>query len=432
MDQPKDLGGVRFLDLIADRETALRYVAVLGLQFGQVLPLSFVGLMLPIVFREQGLALNMFWVFAVPSIPVWLRPLWAPLVDRYGSARFGRRKSWFLPCTLMGALSYGLLAMWDPIPENLALIISLLTITSTFMTTQDVAIDGYMIENIEDRERPAAAAALDVCRNVSMFIAWGGLVLIYSAYGWSFALLSAASLLVCFSLPAFIRKEPPPPAIAVGQTPSLARLLRRRDAQVVLPLCFAVGLLGGFAAALYPTFLIDKGFTSSEVALIAGPATLLGTLIGAAITANFLRRYGYRATLGVACVVVCFGSFPIAWLAQQPDPGWLMVFCITLNGLALPSFLDVGFQAVRLKWASKTQAGTEYTTQIVFVRAGFSSATALGGVLAFELGWFRYFLMAGVLVSLVAFALWRLFDRIEALVDERDEAEQRAAIHAAS
>jgi len=420
---PESGSDVRFRDLIADRSTAVRYTAVLGLQFGQVLPLSFVGLMLPIVFREQGLALNMFWVFAIPSLPVWLRPLWAPLVDRYGSARFGRRKSWFLPCTIMGALSYTVLSMWQPIPENLALIIALLTVTSTFMTTQDVAIDGYMIENIHDHERPVAAAALDVCRNVSMFVAWGGLVFIYSHFGWSYALLSAAGLLVFFSIPAFIRKEPPPPQISLRQRPSLMRLLRRRDAQMVLPLCFAVGLFGGFAASLYPTFLVDKGFTSAQVALIAGPATLIGTLIGATITASFLRRFGYRATLGVACVVVCFGSFPIAWLALQPEPGWLLVFCITLNGLALPSFLDVGFQAVRLKWASKSQAGTEYTTQIVLLRAGFSSATALGGLLAFEFGWFRYFLIAGVSVSCVAFLLWRLYDRVEGLVDQRDEAE---------
>ncbi|MFK7914838.1 MAG: MFS transporter [Pseudomonadales bacterium] len=407
-------------DLFANRATTGRYAAVLGLQLGQFLPLSFTALMLPIVFREQGLALNMFWLFSIPSIPTWLRPLWAPLVDQYGSSRLGRRKTWFLPCTLFGAAVYVLLSTWQPVPDNIVMIITVLTVASTIMTTQDIAIDGYMVENIADHERPVAAAALDICRNLSMFIAWGGLVLVYDAWGWTAALSGAAVLLVLFSLPAMVRREPPPPKISELEAPSLLRLLKRPDAQRVLPLCLLIGLVGGMMVSLYPTFLIDKGFSSSEVALIAGPATLFGTLIGASITAWYLRRFGYKSTLLVSIWVVLFGFLPIAWLALQPQPGWLMVFLLTLNGLALPSFLDVSFQAVRLKWTSKAQAGTEYTTQMVLMRAGFSAASAVGGFIAYYVGWFYFFLAAGFMVSFGAFAIWWTFDGIEALVDERD------------
>lgn len=412
----------RFADLLSDRATAGRYTAVLGLQLGQFLPLSFTALMLPIVFREQGLALNMFWLFTIPSIPTWLRPLWAPLVDKHGSAKLGRRKSWFLPCTLFGALVYVLLSSWQPVPDNIVIIITVLTIASTIMTTQDIAIDGYMVENIAEHERPVAAAALDICRNLSMFIAWGGLVFVYDAWGWGAALSTAAALLVLFSLPAIVRPEPPPPRISLQEPPSLLRLLQRPDARRVLPLCLLIGLVGGMMVALYPTFLVDKGFSSSEVALIAGPATLLGTLIGASITAWYLGRFGYKSTLLVAVWVVLFGFLPIAWLALQPEPGWLTVFLLTLNGLALPSFLDVSFQAVRLKWASKAQAGTEYTTQIVLMRAGFSCASAVGGFIAFYIGWFYFFLVAGLMVSFGAFVIWWAYDGIEALVNERDRA----------
>jgi len=87
----------RFRDMFADRATALRFTSILGLQMGQVFPAAFFGLMLTAIYRENGLPLDMFWVFAVPSIPTWLRPLWAPLVDGIGSRRLGRRKSWFIP-----------------------------------------------------------------------------------------------------------------------------------------------------------------------------------------------------------------------------------------------------------------------------------------------------------------------------------------------
>ena len=93
-------------DLIANRETTLRFTAVLGLQMGQIFPASFIGLFLPVIYREQGLALDMYWVFTLPAIPTWIRPLWAPFVDRTGSRVIGMRKTWFIPCTAFGALSY--------------------------------------------------------------------------------------------------------------------------------------------------------------------------------------------------------------------------------------------------------------------------------------------------------------------------------------
>ena len=47
-------------------------------------------------------------------------------------------------------------------------------------------------------------------------------------------------------------------------------------------------------------------------------------------------------------------------------------------------------------------------------------AVAVGGVMAEHLGWFYYFLIAGSLISVACFVLYRLFDTVEALVEIRD------------
>ena len=88
--------------------------------------------------------------------------------------------------------------------------------------------------------------------------------------------------------------------------------------------------------------------------------------------------------------------------------------------------MDVTFQAARLKWASKSQAATDYTTQIVTMMAGLSLSTAIGGVLAEHLGWFYYFMVAGMLISGACFLLYAVYDRIELLVDARDADELAA------
>lgn len=413
-------------DLLRDRDTRSRYAAVLGLQMGQVLPQSFIALFLPVIFREQGLPLDMYWVFTLPAIPTWLRPLWAPLVDRTGSRVLGMRKTWFIPCTLFGALAYFSLALFAPTLDNLSVIIAILVVKATFMTTQDIAIDGYMVENIRDEERSVGAAVLDIGRNLSRFLAMIAIPYIYSIAGWAAAVVCASTLLVLFSVPGILRPEPPRPERFNQHPPSLSRLLGRPDSYYIFPLCFLIGLMGGLIATLYPTYLSDLGFSIGELAFLLAPATLVGTVFGASVTSVCLRRLGYKTTMLLAAFGILMAVLPIIWLGSLGNPTFPVVFVVTLTAIAFPSLLDVTFQAARLKWASRTQAATDYTTQIVTLMAGISLATAIGGFLAEHLGWFYYFLLAGTLISGTCFLLYFLFDRIEMLVDARDAAEQRS------
>lgn len=389
---------------------------------GQVLPNAFVSLMLPVIYREQGLSLDMWWVFTLPLIPTWLRPLWAPFVDRTGSRRFGMRRSWFIPCTTFGAAAYLAMTLWEPTLEHLSILIALLVLKSTVMTTQDIAIDGYMVENIRDRERPVAAALLDIGRNVSMFIAWAGIAWVYDLYGWMAAMSTASGLLFLFSLPGMLRREPPRPPQFEQNRPSLKSLFQRRESYYIYPLCFGAAFAQGLIPTLFPTFLSDLGFRAAEVATIAGPATLIGTLIGAGVASVCLRRYGYKRTFLFGAMAMVFAILPIVWMGTLDAPGYAVVFAVTLNGLALPSLVTVAFQAARLKWASKAQAATDYTTQIVTMAAGYGLSTAVGGFLAHHIGWFWYFIVGGMASISMCFVLYHFYTTVEAIVDERDAA----------
>ena len=110
----------------------------------------------------------------IPSIPTWLRRLWAPLVDGVGSRRIGLRKTWFIPCTVFGALAYLSLAGFEQEIETLAIIITILTIKTLFLTTQDIAIDGDKVDYLADRERGMGAVVMDIGRNVAPFSSWAG------------------------------------------------------------------------------------------------------------------------------------------------------------------------------------------------------------------------------------------------------------------
>jgi MFS family permease len=419
----------RMRDVFADRATFAKFAAILGLRMGQVFPAAFFGLMLTAVYREKGLPLDMFWVFMIPSIPTWLRPLWAPLVDGVGIARLGLRKTWIIPCTLFGALAYLSLAAFEPELDALAIIIAILTIKTAFMTTQDIAIDGYIVENLTDRERGVGAAVVDIAANVAQFTSWAGVAWVYGVYGWPAAVTLSAGLLVLFSIPGVIRAEPPPPPQAVsrrarGERPSLVKLLRRPDTRIILPLTALTSFGFALIPSLYIAYLVDVGFRVREIGpLILAPATLLGTVIGSSLTVWFLNRFGYKRTVLFSSFLLIPTVVPIIWMGTLEDPGLLVVFLVTLNGIILPSFMGVAIAASRLKWSSKTQAGTDYTAFVVIASAAASASLGVGGVLAEHLGWALYFGIAGVFVTACCFVFYLLFDRIETLVEARDAAE---------
>lgn len=423
----------RIRDAFADGPTFYKFAAILGLRMGQVFPAAFFGLMLTAVYREQGLALDMFWVFMIPSVPTWLRPLWAPLVDGVGSRRLGLRKTWIIPCTLFGAGAYLSLAAFEPTLDALAIIITILTIKTTFMTTQDIAIDGYIVENLSDRERGVGAAVIDIATNVAQFTSWAGVAWVYGVYGWSAAVALSAGLLVLFSIPGVLRREPPPPAQAIqrrarGERPSLLSLLRRPDTRIIIPLTALTSFGFALIPSLYVAYLVDVGFRVKEIGpLILAPATLLGTILGASLTVWTLNRLGYKRTVLFSSFLLVPTVVPIIWMGTLQNPSLLVVFLVTLNGIILPSFMGVAVAASRLKWSSKTQAGTDYTAFVVVATMAASAALGVGGAIADAVGWAWFFALAGAFVTGCCFVFYALFDRIEALVDSRDAVELAGA-----
>ena len=197
-------------------------------------------------------------------------------------------------------------------------------------------------------------------------------------------------------------------------------MLKRPDTRLILPLIMFLSFAGALIPSLYIAFLVDVGFTVGEIGpLILAPATLIGTILGASVTAWYLNRFGYKKTILTAAFLIVPTVIPIIWMGSLEDPSLLVVFLVTLNGITLPSFLQVAMAASRLKWASKTQAATDYTSYIVAASASGSAALAIGGVLAEHLGWYNYFIVAGGILIVGCFVFYRVFDRVDAIVDAR-------------
>ena len=123
-----------------------RKIAVLSaLYFVQGMPFSFVTGALSLYLIDRGIQASALGFLGVLFLPYWLKALWAPLVDRFGGARFGRRRSWILPLQLLLAgTCLAASSVTGHREVNLSLALGLVLLMNLFVAAQDVAVDGRL------------------------------------------------------------------------------------------------------------------------------------------------------------------------------------------------------------------------------------------------------------------------------------------------
>lgn len=390
---------------------------------GQSFPGALAAVALPALFRENGLPLEMFWLFALPLIPGWFRWLIAMVIDNYGNEKFGYRKSWILPCTLTGTGFYLAISYVDPMPTYLWLIICLLVIKSVIMTAQDVAVDGLAAESFNATERPAGAAIIVFLMFMGT-VAAQGMVAAIPQFGWQPMMVVAAGLLFVVALPTLLRTEAPAPKAArerrlAMESASVLEFIARRDSRLIMPLLLAIGFSSNLMRAMLPVYLVDLGLSLTQIGLIFGTAVVTGTSLATYLTPSLSRRLG-RTKL-TSWVVA--GYIPCCLLFLAMNLNDLSITLVTL-ALAYVMFISTSIwmlvMEARLEWTTKRQAATDFSSQASVANLGEWAGASAGGFLAAAFGWLWFFNIAWTLSATAGIAFVCLLAPIKKLIGDRD------------
>ena len=158
-----------------------KLATLFALYFAQGLPFGFQVGALPLLLRERGASLEAIGFAGALAAPWLAKAAWAPLVDRYGSRRFGRRKSWIVP--MQAALAAG--ALCAAHTHDMTLLTALILLMNLCAATQDIAVDGLAVSTIEPRELGLANAVQVVGYKFGMLMSSGLLLSMNDVIGWS-------------------------------------------------------------------------------------------------------------------------------------------------------------------------------------------------------------------------------------------------------
>lgn len=287
-----------------------RLLVVFMLGFASGLPIALVGGTLQAWFKTSGASIVLIGFTSLIGQPYSYKYFWAPLLDKYSPvSTLDRRRSWMLAMqiTIIGLIIC--MAMFKPeavvhlYKWDVPVLFLLGIVLSTCSATQDIAIDAYRIEVLKHDERGLGSALGIEGYRVAMLASGGFALVLADKLGWQVTYICMAGLMLIGVLATLI--APPVQNIEKSNKSlktiiiaSFKDFLLRKNAWLILLLIILYKLGDAFSHALSTTFLLDLGFSLTEVGLINKVLGVVATLIGVFVGGLFMTRVGlYRALL---------------------------------------------------------------------------------------------------------------------------------------
>jgi PAT family beta-lactamase induction signal transducer AmpG len=400
-----------------------RQLVILLMGFASGMPFLLSGSVLTYWMATEKVDLTTIGIFGLVGLPYALKFAWAPLVDRMPwpvlDRWLGRRRSWMLVTQIGILLSVLLLALSNPV-SGPWLTAFAAVLVAFFSATQDIAIDAYRIEILNDDEQGAGAATTQLGYRIALWIVDALALLLPSFVPWPVVLSAIAGLAVVGIVTTFLADEPrsallPP---ASGATNWIKEAVIRPFAEFVayrgwvVILLFALlykygDALGGSMAR---PFYVQMGFSGPEIFGVTKSFGVAATIAGGLAGGVLVARYGIFRSLFVAGILQAITNLLFSWLAEAGHDIVVLTIAIALDNFT-GALGGVAFIAYLSSLCTKGMAGTQYALLTSLMAFGRTALSAGGGWLAAHTGWTIFWVLTTLLAIpglLLLLWLWHL------------------------
>lgn len=410
-------------------DPSLMLIGLLGFFSG--LPLALTASTLTAWLADAQVARSSIGLFAAIATPYALKFLWAPLLDGlripFLTARLGRRRSWLLITQALLATAIAAMAFTNPAvnPWMTALVG---VIIATLSATQDTAIDAYRVERLTPAQQGSGAAWATFGYRIGMLVSGAGALYLADRLGWQttyllMAALVGTSIVITLMMKEGFRFQVPGSNEAAesrsithgNQTSSLEAGTRNlatfladyviapfRDFMTrpmwlqVLAFVILYKLGDAFMGVMFNPFLLDLGFTKTEIAKVVKFYGLIATLLGTFAGGWVVARVGmFRALLLCGFMHMLTNFLLIVQARLGADLHFLTVSISLENftgGMSTAAFIAYLSALCRLNYTA-----TQYALLSSLAAFGRTWLSTPSGALAESVGWEVFFAIASLM-----------------------------------
>ena len=399
-------------------QTLYKIGLLTSLYFSQGLPNGFFTQALPVLLRHYNFSLAAIGLTSLLSLTWAFKFIWSPLVDQFGSNRFGYRKSWIVPLQLMAVLLLILTSLLSPQHAPMV-IVSMALLANLIAATQDVATDALAIDVLTPEERGIGNGIQIAGYRIGMILGGGVVLIVFDHFGWGSTFLMLSMLLLVGSVPIGLYREPPhlvQSAVTHDRHRYVSLILdsfRRPHMGLWLVVLMTYKAGDSLGSAMLRPLLVDRGLQLAAIGWMIGTIGFSAGLGGAVVGGLVLNLVGRTRSIIVFGLMhmLSMGLYALS-AAGLGTEGWLYGFCAFeyfAGSLASVALFTHMMDRCRIE-----ASATDYTVQASTLAFAMSVVGATSGFLADSVGYTMLFILSAVL-GLVGVAVFMLIHNVQSL-----------------
>ncbi len=373
-----------------------RVAVMLPLGFAAGLPNPVTGSTLAAWLATEGLTPAAIGAFALVSLPYNFKFVWAPLLDRFAVPWLGRRRGWMAlaQLTLLGAIA-GM--GWIAPSTSLGLLAMAALAVAFLSATQDIVSDAYRTDLLPEQERASGTAVFVAGYRVALLAAGGGALILSDRLAWREVYALLGGLMALGVVATWLAPRPEtvaerPASLRDATIAPLTEFFHRRGAWLALAVVLFYKVGDAVASHLLVPFLIEHGFSRTEIGSVVKFLGLGATVVGALAGGVWVARWGLKRSLLVFGALQALANVFYAALAVTGKSMPLLVVSIGLdnlfNGLGTAAFV-----ALLMSLCDKRYTAFQYALLSSAMSVTGKALASGGGLIAQTAGWPTFFLL---------------------------------------
>lgn len=390
-----------------------RLVIIFLMGFASGLPFLLTGATLSIWLTEAGVSLTAIGLFALVGTPYNLKFLWAPLVDRIPvpllTGLLGRRRAWMISIQI--GLMISIAALGLSRPETAPTWTAALAIAVAFFSaSQDIVIDAYRIEILDEDQQGAGAAMTQAGYRFGLLASGAGALYLASEMDWFLVYTIVAGLVLVGFIVALRAPVPESDRLVGNKDESLRTFFRKtliepfveffeRNSIGVALLILAFILLykfgDAFAGVMANPFYVKIGFTKVQIANVSKIFGVFATLLGVFTGGLMVKRFGILPSLLYCGIFQMLSNLMFAAQAAIGPDVRFLILTIGIENMS-GGMGSAAFVAYLSMLCNTAYTGTQYALFTSFMAFGRTWLSASSGWIAEQTDWVMFFLISTV------------------------------------
>jgi PAT family beta-lactamase induction signal transducer AmpG len=392
-----------------------RMAATLGFGFSSGIPLALTGSTLQAWMSQEKVELSTIGIFSLVGLPYTLKFLWSPLLDRYLPPVLGRRRGWILVLQILLALALCGMSWVSP-SLNPGLMALIAVVVAFLSASQDIVVDAWRTDTLLPEEYGLGSGAYVMGYRLAMLVSGALALILADQIPWkSVYWIMASSMGVGVLCTLFLAPEPEsdpelrPHSLREAVVDPLLDFFQRRGSLEILGFIVLYKLDVVVALALTTPFMLELGFTKTDIGAVNKGVGLLATIFGTLAGGALMTRWGMKSSLWIFGILQGVGNLLFLALAFTGHHYPLMVTAIATENL-LSGMGTAAYSAFLMSLCNKKFSATQYALLTSLMALTRVVAGAPTGFLAQSLGWHGYFIFA-VTLMLPGLLLLTRYDR---------------------